>query len=224
MISAEQACGWLCTPESKVSCHYLIDEAGHITQLADENLRAWHAGQSAWQGETDINSFSIGIEIHNPGHAGGYPDFPLAQMKSVGRLCQDIVARHDMRPEGVLAHSDVAPGRKIDPGEKFDWQLLHSFGVGHWVEPAPISPGEVLREDDGGEPVLALQMKLARYGYGLEPSGIFDSRTRVVVEAFQRHYRPAKVDGIADPSTIITLERLIQSIPVSASNDQTDKI
>jgi N-acetylmuramoyl-L-alanine amidase len=211
MDDAGKACAWLCAPESNVSCHYLVDEDGAITQMVDETLRAWHAGASSWKNETDINSLSIGIEIHNPGHFAGYPDFPAAQMRAVIALSQDIIARHDISPRRVLAHSDVAPGRKIDPGEKFDWALLHRAGVGHWVEPSSLTEGPVLMEGESGPSVEALQTMLALYGYGLDISGDFDPRTRAVVEAFQRHFRPARVDGIADPSTVDTLHRLLRA-------------
>jgi N-acetylmuramoyl-L-alanine amidase len=211
MDDAEKACKWLCAEESKVSCHYLIDETGHIVQMVDEDLRAWHAGVSYWNGETDINSVSIGIEIQNSGHSGGYPDFPEAQIKSVIALSQDIVARHGIAPQRILAHSDVAPARKIDPGEKFPWQLLHENGVGHWVAPARIESGQVLQIGDSGDDVSALQLLLRSYGYGLEASGSFDKPTQQVVSAFQRHFRPERVDGIADATTIATLKDLLSS-------------
>src|SRR5438552_13163292 len=115
MKSAEAALNWLCDPRSKVSCHYLVDEAGRITQMVDEDMRAWHAGIAVWKGERDINSHSIGIEIHNVGHTMGYPGFPPAQMDAVIALCRDIVGRHAIRSECVLAHSDVATRRKADP-------------------------------------------------------------------------------------------------------------
>jgi len=213
MDSAEKACNWLCVPESKVSCHYLVDEAGGIVQMVGEEMRAWHAGISSWHDEVDINSTSIGIEIQNPGHSGGYPEFPDLQMQAVAALCRDIIARHGILPQHVLAHSDVAPGRKIDPGEKFDWRFLHAHGVGHWVEPAPSSGGNFLQHGDSGTPVLALQGLLKMYGYGLDANGEYDNRTRVVVEAFQRHFRPARVDGVADQSTVATLHALLQSRP-----------
>ncbi|MGC2600401.1 MAG: N-acetylmuramoyl-L-alanine amidase, partial [Rhodomicrobium sp.] len=114
MPSAEAAIHWLAVPESKVSCHYVADEAGTVTQMVPEAYRAWHAGLSHWKGSSDINSCSIGIEIHNPGHDGGYPDFPGAQMQAVEALCLDIVRRHGIAPQNLLAHSDVAPRRKID--------------------------------------------------------------------------------------------------------------
>jgi N-acetylmuramoyl-L-alanine amidase len=213
MESAERACSWLCNPASKVSCHYLIDVDGRIIQMVDENTRAWHAGQSVWKGERDINSSSIGIEIQNPGHDHGYPDFPQAQMAAVAALGRDIVARHAIPPEHVLAHSDVAPRRKIDPGEKFDWRNLHEQGLGHWVAPRRLGGGQFLHEGDRGDAVEALQAMLALYGYGVEITGEFDQATKAVVAAFQRHFRPARVDGIADRSTIETLRELIDSIP-----------
>ena len=122
MESAEAALDWLTRQESGVSCHYLVDEEGRIAQLVLESERAWHAGQSLWAGETDLNSCSIGIEIHNPGHDFDYPDFPDTEMRAVEALCLDIMSRHAIPPARVLAHSDVAPGRKRDPGEKFDWE------------------------------------------------------------------------------------------------------
>jgi N-acetylmuramoyl-L-alanine amidase len=215
MASAEQACAWLCNPISKVSCHYLIDVDGRVTQMVDEDLRAWHAGQSVWKGERDINSTSIGIEIQNLGHDHGYPDFPPAQIAAVAALGRDIVTRHSIPPEHVLAHSDVAPRRKRDPGEKFDWKSLHGQGLGHWVSPYKLGGGQFLHEGDRGDAVEALQAMLALYGYGIEISGSFDKETKAVVTAFQRHFRPARIDGIADRSTIETLRRLIDSLPVA---------
>jgi N-acetylmuramoyl-L-alanine amidase len=205
MKSAESACAWLCNPRSKVSCHYVIDEAGRISQLVDEELRAWHAGESFWQGERDINSRSIGIEIHHPGQGHDH-DFPEAQMEAVVALSRDIVRRHRLRPERVLAHSDVAPARKIDPGERFDWRRLHFAGVGHWVEPAPL--GIEGPATDIGQ----VQRQLARYGYGIEITGRHDTQTAAVLRAFQRHFRQARVDGVADASTMDTLGRLIASL------------
>lgn len=217
MEDAELACAWLCNPASKVSCHYLIDLDGRITQMVDEELRAWHAGQSVWKGECDINSTSIGIEVHNPGHDHGYPEFPPAQMEAVAALGRDIIARHTIPPEHVLAHSDVAPRRKKDPGEKFDWKGLHEQGLGHWVPPLKLGGGQFLQQGDSGDAVAALQAMLALYGYGIEISGNFDPDTRAVVTAFQRHFRPARLDGIADRSTVETLRRLIDSLPEASA-------
>ena len=212
MASAEKAAEWLCTAESRVSCHYLIDEAGRITQMVSEEMRAWHAGESYWAGETDINSASIGIEIHNAGHGLAYTNFPEAQMQAVEALSLDITARHRIRPERVLAHSDVAPSRKRDPGEKFDWARLGGAGVGLWREPAMIEGDAGFGRGDEGEDVARLQRAFASYGYQIEASGCFDEATEFVVTAFQRHFRPALVSGRADHSTIKTLNRLLEAV------------
>jgi len=210
MSSAKKACDWLCNRESQVSCHYLIDEHGGIAQMVDEATRAWHAGVSSWHGEEDVNSISIGIEIQNPGHTLGYPDFEPAQMAGVAALSKDIITRNKIEPRNVVAHSDVAPGRKVDPGEKFDWAYLKAFGIGHYLEPEKISGGSFLQLGDSGDPVMALQAMLKMYGYGIDVNGEFDQRTRIVVEAFQRHFRQARVDGIADQSTVVTLHKLMR--------------
>lgn len=212
MTSAAAARDLLCNGNSGVSCHYLVDEQGLITQMVGEEMRAWHAGQSAWGGEADTNSRSIGIEIHNPGHALGYADFPPAQMVRVVALCHDILSRHAIPPRLVLAHSDVAPGRKIDPGERFDWRLLHREGIGHWAEPAPIVDGPVLGPGEAGEAVMRLQAMLAEYGYDIAVTGSYDHETKIVVSAFQRHFRTARVDGIADRSTMETLDALLSAL------------
>ncbi len=212
MPSCEDAIRWLASPQSGVSCHYVVDEQGAITQMAPEALRAWHAGVSHWQGAEDINSCSIGIEIHNPGHDGGYPDFPDAQMAAVEALCLDITRRNGVPPRRVLAHSDVAPRRKIDPGEKFDWRRLALAGIGHWVEPAHITGGASFGSGDAGDGVMALQRNLRAYGYGIDATGAFDEHTQIVVSAFQRHFRPALVDGRADRSTVETLDALLEAL------------
>lgn len=209
MPRADEALKRLCAPESKVSSHYFIDELGEIVQLVPEDRRAWHAGVSSWEGATDVNSRSIGIEIVNPGHEFGYPDFTGAQIEAVIGLCRDVIARHQIRARRVLAHSDVAPARKADPGEKFPWARLAEAGVGLWVEPAPIERGPALSAGDRGEGVFRLQTELSRYGYGLNVTGLFDAETEAVVTAFQRHFRPARVDGRADSSVLLTLDRLL---------------
>jgi N-acetylmuramoyl-L-alanine amidase len=217
VASAAGAIDWLSRAESKVSAHYVVDEAGAVTQLVAEEMRAWHAGLAVWAGETDINSASIGIEIHNPGHDAGYPDFPDAQLAAVEALSRDIIARHRIRPERVLAHSDVAPTRKKDPGEKFPWARLARGGIGHWVAPEPVDradPG--IARDAAGPLVAAVQGLFAGYGYGIEATGVCDATTEFVVTAFQRHFRPARVDGRIDQSTITTLERLAAALPEDA--------
>ena len=202
--------------EPRVSSHYFVDEDGTIIQLVAETERAWHAGLSSWAGETDINSCSIGIEIVNPGHDFGYPDFPPHQIGSVAALCKDIVARHDIRADRVLAHSDVAPGRKQDPGEKFPWERLHLLGVGHWTQASPVARGPLLDVGAVGEDVSTLQIELSAYGYGVSVTGSYDPATRDVVAAFQRHFRQAKVDGVADASTRSTLANLLATRPLPA--------
>ena len=196
-------------PEPNVSAHYFVYEDGRIVQCVAEARRAWHAGVSSWEGDEDINSRSIGIEIANPGHDFDYPDFPEEQIEPLVLLCRDIVARHSIRADRILAHSDVAPSRKQDPGEKFPWAGLFEAGVGHWVEPTPLADGPALKPGDRSAGVSQLQGLLAEYGYGLNPSGFYGDSTRDVVAAFQRHFRPARVDGIADGSTVDTLERLV---------------
>lgn len=216
MPSGEQALNWLCVEESQVSCHYLIHDDGRIVQMVPENKRAWHAGKSSWHGSEDINSRSIGIEIVNPGHDNGYPDFPDIQMGAVIELCQDILQRKEIRPRNVVAHSDIAPRRKQDPGEKFSWELLYKNNIGHWVEPSQISDGRFFQLGDSGQPVEALQSLLSVYGYGIEINGQYDDLTKACIVAFQRHFRQSKVDGIADASTIDTLYRLNKSLEVVA--------
>jgi N-acetylmuramoyl-L-alanine amidase len=212
MASGPAAEDWLCNPASEVSSHYLVHEDGRIVQMVRESDRAWHAGKSSWRGVTDINSQSVGIEIVNPGHLLGYRAFPPRQIRSVISLCRGIIARHAIRPEMILGHSDVAPGRKVDPGERFPWGLLSRQGVGHFVAPARHRGGSELRQGDAGEGVAELQQMLACYGYGIEASGRYDEATPTVVAAFQRHFRPGKVDGVADRSTLETLKRLLGAL------------
>ncbi len=209
MQTGEGALERLTEADSKVSAHYVVFENGRVVQCVPEASRAWHAGVSSWAGETDINSRSIGIEVVNPGHEFGYQNFPLRQIAAVISLCKSILTRYGISPDRVLAHSDVAPSRKQDPGEKFPWELLSESGIGHWVRAAPLTmDGVKLHPGDRGDAVTRLQRMLAAYGYGVEETGIYDDLTRDVVIAFQRHFRQARVDGIADPSTQMTLRIL----------------
>jgi N-acetylmuramoyl-L-alanine amidase len=213
MPDAEGALTRLTTKGTDVSAHYVVLEDGRIVQTVPEAKRAWHAGAGSWGGETDINSCSIGIEIVNRGHDWGYPDFPLRQIAAVITLCRGIMLRQNVLAHRVLGHSDVAPARKKDPGEKFPWHSLANSGVGHWVQAAPIVRGESLKLGNTGHEVEGLQQALASYGYGMPVTGKFDGPTMEVVTAFQRHFRPAKVDGIADHSTLTTLHALLTSRP-----------
>ena len=210
MMSAPRAIAWLANPASKVSCHYVVDEHGRITQMVSEADRAWHAGVGSWHGETDINSASVGIEIQNPGHDLGYPEFGPAQMAAVAALSRDIIARNGIPATRVLAHSDVSPGRKIDPGEKFDWPGLNAAGVGHWISPAPLDENDYgLGAGDRDATIARATALLARYGYGIAPCDTLDPAGTKVVRSFQLHFRPARPDGRVDRSTLATLEALV---------------
>ncbi len=210
MRHANSALELLKAPGSDVSAHYFVFEDGRIIQMVQESRRAWHAGKSFWAGETDINSCSIGIEIANPGHDHGYPPFPKRQIAAVTTLCRSIQTRHTISPTRVLAHSDVAPSRKQDPGEKFPWRTLYDSGVGHWVKPAPIMDfGQTLRPGDRSNAVATLQKLLGEYGYGIGVNSEYDVVTREVVAAFQRHFRPERIDGVFDASTRSTLQELL---------------
>src|SRR5215208_1853741 len=217
MPDVEGAIARLCTAGTEVSAHYVVLEDGRIVQCVPEAKRAWHAGVAYWAGEEDINSCSIGVEVVNRGHDWGYPDFPLRQIAAVIALCRGIMLRRKVPSHRVLGHSDVAPARKKDPGEKFPWHSLANSGVGHWVQPAPIVRGETLKLGSIGDDVAGLQAALAKYGYKIPTNGKFDGPTMEVVTAFQRHFRPARVDGIADHSTISTLHALLASLPADAA-------
>ncbi|WP_224404543.1 N-acetylmuramoyl-L-alanine amidase [Afifella sp. IM 167] len=219
MESEEAALAWLCDPRSEVSSHYFVHADGRVAALVGEECRAWHAGKGSWAGDSDVNARSIGIEIANWGHAAEeagqpLPAFPEAQMVSLEALCRDILARHDIAPRRVLAHSDVAPGRKRDPGELFDWARLAKAGIGHFVAPEPLASDEgALCRGCEGAAVERLQSLFSLYGYGIAVTGILDAKTEAVIAAFQRHFRPARVDGVADRSTLQTLQKLLWAVP-----------
>ncbi len=215
----------LCDPVTQVSAHYVVMPDGAVVQLVPEKRRAWHAGRGFWAGETDMNDVSIGIEIAHPGHKDGaaaYP-FPQPQIATVIALCQDICARWPVSPQRILAHSDIAPDRKIDPGEFFPWAQLAKAGVGHYVAPYPIADGLRLERGSSGIEVEELQSLLARYGYGVAISGLYDAKTETVVRAFQRHFRPRQVDGIADVSTIATLRKLLAARPQDSADAERER-
>ena len=206
----EAAIRHLCSPASDVSAHYVVLQDGYIVQLVAESRRAWHAGVSWWAGEADVNSHSIGIEIANPGHENGYPDFPRRQIAAVTTLCRSIATRHHIPADRVLAHSDVAPARKVDPGEKFPWKRLAESGIGLWVNPAPISSnGPIYVLGETSPAIEEVQRLLARLGYNVTAAGYLDGNTRDAVAAFQRHFRPARVVGVVDVSTTATLHALL---------------
>ena len=213
MQSAEAAVTRLCDPEARVSAHYVVDEDGSILRLVAEERRAWHAGRGAWLGQTDCNAASIGIEIVNPGHEFGYRDFPEVQVDAVVSLISDVRTRWTIPDNRIIGHSDLAPERKQDPGERFPWKRLAAAGHGLWFEPAQeriAALGVPLKVGDEGLGVIVLRAGLHRLGYGLKPGGDYDEETRLTVEAFHRHWRPARVDGIADGETRATLMGILQ--------------
>ncbi len=202
MQSAEAALARMCDPAAKVSAHYCIDEDGSVARLVAEDRRAWHAGASQWAGASDINGRAIGIELVNPGHEFGYRPFPEPQMAALIALAADILGRHPIPPARVLGHSDVAPLRKEDPGELFDWARLAAAGIGLWPEAATEPPAPVT--------VAEAQGLLRHYGYAAPAGGALDEETRAVLRAFQRHFRPAVVSGELDEETIALLSTLVE--------------
>jgi N-acetylmuramoyl-L-alanine amidase len=194
MTSGEAALARLTAPDAKVSAHYVIEEDGAIWHLVPEDRRAWHAGLSCWAGRRDINAHSIGIELVNPGHEWGYRPFPEPQMAALEALARDIMTRHPIRGEFVLGHSDVAPQRKADPGELFDWPRLARAGIGLWPDFAAEPRG--IPKD-----AAAAQRLLAEIGYEVPQTGALDEAMRAVITAFQRHFRPKLCDGTLDLET-----------------------
>ncbi len=194
MRTAKEALDRLCDPAAKVSAHYLIDEDGAATRLVAEEKRAWHAGISSWRGQGDINGASIGIELVNPGHEFGYRRFPEPQMAALEALAKAILSRHPIPARHVIGHSDIAPLRKQDPGELFDWPRLARAGIGFWPDFAigGIATLPNLRE---------IQSKLATIGYFCPESGAQDAVTTAALLAFQRHFRPECCDGVLDTET-----------------------
>ena len=183
MTDGPSAIDWLANPKSGVSAHYVVEEDGQVVHMVREEQRAHHAGRSHWRGVTDVNSASIGIEIVNPGHEWGYRPFPQEQMSALIPLVAEIVRTYSIEPRNVVGHSDVAPARKEDPGELFDWESLAKLGL---AVPRPRK-----RLIDPGWSDAAFLLALGRYGYGID-----DGRAAVV--AFQRRFRPENIDGIVD--------------------------
>ena len=207
METGEAALGRMLDAKAEVSAHYMVWEDGRVTQLVDEGERAWHAGASCWAGETDLNSCSIGIEIVNGGHDfpnedGTLPTYPDAQIEALITLARDIIARQDISPARILAHSDIAPERKIDPGEHFPWETLAQEGIGLWpTSIEPVDGTEILLPGDTGAPIREMQEALSKIGYEIEATGLFNETTRLVLTAFQRRYLPTKITGCGDART-----------------------
>lgn len=197
MQSGTAALQRLTDAEAKVSAHYMIAEDGNVLRLVDEDRRAWHAGKSFWRGITDVNSASIGIEIVNPGHEFGYRPFPEPQMDALVPLLSEIMKRHGIRPGNVVGHSDVAPARKADPGELFDWPRLARLGLAAAVPDTIADP----HWTDAG-----MYLALERFGYDAS-----DGPAAVV--AFQRRFRPSNIDGVVDGETRAILLGLLLTTP-----------
>jgi N-acetylmuramoyl-L-alanine amidase len=202
MQSGADAIARLRDPEARVSSHYVVEEDGLIHLLVPEQRRAWHAGISHWRGRETLNATSIGIEIVNPGHEWGYRPFPVMQLVSVCDLCLGILSRHPIPARNVVAHSDIAPDRKQDPGELFDWEGLARNGVGLWPGGVDLGDGRPLRS---AEEVRLVRAALAHIGYRVEHEGRSDPELRTVLRAFQRHWRPESITGEADEGTVARL-------------------
>ena len=206
MQSAAAALDRLCGPAAKVSAHYVVEEDGALWRLVPEARRAFHAGISCWEGEHDLNYVSIGVEIVNPGHEWGYRPFPQPQMAAVEALCRDILARHRIPPHRIVGHSDIAPDRKSDPGELFDWPRLARAGIGLWPSPEPAAT----RRRGRGVGVItrtAALADLARIGYCVTPE-----TEPVALAAFQRRYRPDRWDGLCDAETCARLREVRMAV------------
>ncbi len=200
MKTAAAALARLCDSAARVSSHYLVEEDGKVWRLVPEGRRAWHAGVSFWRGHTALNDRSIGIEIVNPGHEHGYRDFPVLQMAAVCDLCLDIFSRHPVPARNVVAHSDIAPERKEDPGERFDWEGLAREGVGLWPFDVPdLGTGGAVRD---AATLRDVRAALSDIGYRVAPEGPLDPALSSVLRAFQRHWRPEAVTGQADSGTL----------------------
>lgn len=230
MKTAQEALDRLCDPTAKVSAHYVVDEDGSIYRLVDEENRAWHAGASSWRGHSNINQRSIGIEIVNPGHEFGYRPFPKAQMETVAALSKNILSRHDIPARNVVGHSDIAPERKEDPGELFDWGILAYNGIG--IIPI-LNPTELYAEQTSDynacrgiefastfrelikasrtPSILQIQTALAEYGYDCPKTGEIDLKTHKIFTAFQRHFRPKLLNGQWDEECTLILQALLDS-------------
>lgn len=193
MPTGAEALERMCNPEAKVSAHYMIDEDGTVYHLVPEERRAWHAGVSFWAGEKNVNGRSIGIELVNPGHEWGYRPFPAAQIEALIELGHGVLARHPIPPRRVLGHSDVAPDRKTDPGELFPWEMLAKNGIGFWPTQGTLNAD--------------FATALAAFGYGIPP--LVDISLECVITAFQRHFRPARIDGVADAECVAILAGLV---------------
>ncbi|KCZ55390.1 hypothetical protein HY29_12705 [Hyphomonas beringensis] len=225
METGEAALQRMCDPAAEVSAHYMVWEDGRITQLVEEDQRAWHAGVSFWQDDDDLNSRSIGIEIVNGGHDvplpdGRLPPYPDPQIAAVIALSKDILSRHIIRPSRIVGHSDIAPARKIDPGEHFPWAQLAAEGIGYWPALPAMSgrDGGSLLPGDTGKHVERLQDTLKGIGYELAVDGIYSDETASIVRAFQRRWLPMRLTGHAGAGTLARIAQIHAGLEASSGS------
>lgn len=213
MESGAAARARLCDPAAEVSAHWIVHEDGKAETLVDEAKRAWHAGRGSWNGKTDVNSASIGIEIVNGGHNvplpdGSLPPYPDVQILAVIKLAKEIIERHEIKPHNIVGHSDIAPERKEDPGEHFPWEGLAAAGIGYWPGDLPDDNRVLFEAGDRDRGLSIIQRGLADLGYGASVTGCLDEPTQAIIRAVQRRYRPSNIDGVIDMQVMEIIKRL----------------
>ena len=208
MATAEAAIARLADPAAEVSAHYVVTECGQVVRMVPEALRAWHAGAGSWGAVSDVNSRSIGIEIVNPGPEQDYPPFPESQMAALERLLAGILARHAIPPARVVGHACVAPGRKSDPGAKFDWRRMALQGLAVWLDPGP--------SGEGAPDASRFQAAARRFGYGVPEGGTWCAGTLAVWQAFALRFLPGRAGQPPDAAGVVHLERLAARWPAEA--------
>lgn len=214
MKTADAALQRMLDPTAEVSAHYMVYEDGKVISLVDEEKRAWHAGISCWRGIASLNDISVGIEIVNTGHEFGYVPFPDKQMESVKKLAKEIMERHGIEARNVVGHSDIAPSRKEDPGELFDWQALAEEGVGLWPDVKKVWRGSDVLVEPGKEDVdvARIQKMLSDYGYHIRVDGYFGSKTEDVIKAYKRHFVPEQLNVCWDKLAEERLKKLLDMV------------
>jgi N-acetylmuramoyl-L-alanine amidase len=202
----------LCSNESDVSCHYLIDLDGNIYGLVSEDKVAWHAGKSSWRGKEKLNNSSVGIELVDIDDEGkGVKNFTSQQMNSLVWIMNDILVRYNISSQNIVAHSDIAPDRKDDPGEMFDWKFLANHGIGIFAGKVSYTENDkfIIKQGDKGKGVLMVQKLLRQYGYKISVDGVYGNQTKDVVIAFKRHFDARKIDDVFDGKSLEVLKSII---------------
>lgn len=210
METGEAAFNHLMKPEAQVSAHYLVHESGEIVQMVKDEARAWHAGVSHWLGLDNLNDHSIGIEVVNTGHSLGYTPFPKPQIDAVLTLSKHLVKTHHIKPTHVVAHSDIAPARKKDPGELFPWEKFAHAGVGMWHDVEITSESPIrFKPEDASDAVGSFQKQLHMLGYLQTISGVMDAQTQHNVVAFKRHFIREDLSSNVTLQDVCVLESLL---------------